>query len=521
MTEEQEVQAAPEATHLVEGERALSQSLLWSLQRRYFEQAGIEAWSEGAVPMYVTSNPFIARAYARLVDGFLRDRTHSTGSGRFAYGFLHKLAAEWQQAEANGPHVTYVMTEYNPDLLSFWQRHPALRPFVEAGQLDFALFDAAHPGDLHLDRSGRTLARGEMANPVVVIANYFFDSIPQDVFYVKDGQLFESRVALYSTQPEPNREDPYILDRLKLAYHRRRIGTEHYQDPALDALLDVYRREFDNTALAFPSIGLRCMRFFAELSGGHMLLLSSDKGYHQSDELAGRSEPGIEVHGSFSMGVNYHAIANYFRGLGGLALCPSHRYTYLATCAFAMGQAPQGHAELTRTYRSTVDEFGPEDFFLLQSQVEKNVETLSVEAMLSVIRVSGYDPRIFQKCFPNLLNKLPSGSALMKAEALHAIDRLWESHFYIGEEYDLPYDLGVLLYKLGQYEKALEYFRRSLELHGVGPKTLYNMGLCHYLRQEFGAALRSMAEAQKLDPTFEPATNMHRKLLAELAGHGS
>src|SRR6185295_12197231 len=87
----------------LEENQRLSRSLLWRLQRNYFEQRGIEAWSSGAVPHHITSSPFIADAYARVVMGFLRDWStldHSqpvhivelgSGSGRFAYSFLKKF----------------------------------------------------------------------------------------------------------------------------------------------------------------------------------------------------------------------------------------------------------------------------------------------------------------------------------------------------------------------------------------------------------------------------------------------
>jgi hypothetical protein len=35
---------------------------------------GPSGWRQGTVPHYITSNPFIASAYARMVLGFLRDR---------------------------------------------------------------------------------------------------------------------------------------------------------------------------------------------------------------------------------------------------------------------------------------------------------------------------------------------------------------------------------------------------------------------------------------------------------------
>jgi hypothetical protein len=101
--------AAGEATYVVEEPRRLSASRLWEIQRRYFEQAGVGAWSGGTVPTYVTTNAFIARAYARVVAAYLRDRRQAgycgaaepayivelgAGSGRLAYHFLKRLAAD-------------------------------------------------------------------------------------------------------------------------------------------------------------------------------------------------------------------------------------------------------------------------------------------------------------------------------------------------------------------------------------------------------------------------------------------
>jgi hypothetical protein len=62
---------ADKKNYPLEAKRRLSQSLLWRLQRNYFEQHGIDAWSSGTVPHHITSSPFIADAYARVVIGFL------------------------------------------------------------------------------------------------------------------------------------------------------------------------------------------------------------------------------------------------------------------------------------------------------------------------------------------------------------------------------------------------------------------------------------------------------------------
>lgn len=58
----------------------LSQSLLWKLQRNFYNRWGVDAWRMGIVPHYITSNPFVAGAYARLALGFLRDWRSAPGT---------------------------------------------------------------------------------------------------------------------------------------------------------------------------------------------------------------------------------------------------------------------------------------------------------------------------------------------------------------------------------------------------------------------------------------------------------
>ena len=58
---------------LLEDRQRFSQSLLWDLQKRYYDEVGAEAWRDGDVPQYVTSSPRIADAYAQIVFAARRD----------------------------------------------------------------------------------------------------------------------------------------------------------------------------------------------------------------------------------------------------------------------------------------------------------------------------------------------------------------------------------------------------------------------------------------------------------------
>src|SRR5205085_7298232 len=108
-------------------------------------------------------------------------------------------------------------------------------------------------------------------NPVVVLANYFFDSIPQDAFYIQDGKLYESLITLSSSQEEADLNDPELLNHIEISYENHPASARYYDDPELDRILQTYQERLSATHLLFPCAALNCIRGLQHLSGGRML----------------------------------------------------------------------------------------------------------------------------------------------------------------------------------------------------------------------------------------------------------
>jgi len=531
----------------LQGSRRLSRSILWDLQSRFFHRQAVLAWSEGTVPQYITSNPVLAAAYARVVHGWLRDGLAGdspaidrsrpvhildlgAGSGRFAYRFLkifHQLA---EDSAPGGAPVRYVMTDRVARNLEFWRDHPSFQPFIAAGQLDFARFDtedagdADQPGEIRLLVSGEVLRASGAGNPLIVFANYFFDSIPQDAFVIGNGALQERLVSLNTPREEPDPDDPALLSRVRLGFEDRRVpGGGYYGEPDLDRVLEEYQRSLPGgTALLFPCAALRCVRRLAAMSGGfggsggRLLLLSADKGYHREEDLADREEPAIEVHGSFSMMVNYHAMGRYFLHQGGEVLHPPHGHSHLDVSAFLAGGRSGGYPETRRAYEEAVGRWGPDDFFTLRGGLDKLAGSLSLEQRLSFLQLSGWDDAVLTDGFPTLLRQVADAPEAVRRRMLQAIGRVWELYLPIGEEGDLAFSLGALLYEMLDYPEAIAHFERSLRLHGPAASTSYNLGACYYGLRRLDDALRHVEEALALDPSFESAAAMRRRIESEI-----
>jgi hypothetical protein len=506
----------------------LSRSVLWRLQRRFFERRGMAAWSEGIVPHHVTCNPYLARAYARVILGFVRDwqgrldRSQplyivelGAGSGRLAFQLLRKLAPMLER-QTGGVRVCYVMTDFAEANLAAWRAHPQLARWLEAGLLDFARFDAEHDRAITLERSGETLAPGRVANPVIAIANYVFDGLPVDAFSVAAGRLHEWRVRLCSTYPA-ELDDPELLDHVRLTCELRPVEPSgYYGDPALDRVLDDHRAELPDTAFTFPSASLACLSRLSELAGGRLLVLSTDKGDVGVHGLHGQAGPQLASHGSFSLAVNYHAIASWVVQQRGAVLTPFERPRTIATCGFVLGPPPGDAISTTAAYVEAIELQRPDDLFAIEQGLEPAHAALTLDQWIGYLRFTGGDPRLVIDALPYLRALIGAGEPSPDARValLRVLDLAWEHHFHIGEPFDLGLALGELVVALGAWPEALTFLEGSLRWHGATPAALVQLAGCHDRLGQPVAARARLDEALALDPAHAGA----RALAARLAG---
>ncbi len=506
----------------------LSRSVLWRLQRRFFERRGMAAWSEGIVPHHVTCNPYLARAYGQVILGFMRDWRDQldpsqplyvvelgAGSGRLAFHVLRQLEP-MLAGPASGAALRYVMTDFAEANLAAWRAHPQLAPWLDAGRLDLARFDAEHDRAIALERTGETLAPGRVANPVIAIANYVFDGLPLDGFSVAGGRLHEWWVRLCSTHPG-ELDDPELLERVRLTCELRPVEpVGYYGDPVLDRVLDEHRARLPDTAFTFPSASLGCVARLAELAGGRLLVLSTDKGEVAEDGLRGQAGPQLTLHGSFSIAVNYHAIARWVCEQGGEALVPADRPRTIATCGFVLGPPPGGAAWTRAAYAEAVEARRPDDRFAIEQALEPAHAALTLDQWIGYLRFTGCDPKLVTDALPHLRARVGEAMPLpgVRDELLRVLARAWDGYFHIGEPFDLGLALGELAVALAAWSEAIGFLEGSLRWYGPTPATAVQLAGCHAGLGDAAAARRWLDDALVLDPAHAGA----RALAARLAG---
>lgn len=577
----------------------LSQSPLWQQQSAFYERLGQQAWRGGFVPEYITSNPFIANAYAEMVlaywrDGFAAGTFDPTkpcyilelgaGSGRFAYLFLKRLTGllEDPQTLQTGsrldsqpdprPEFVYIMTDLAQSNLAAWQENSRLADFVAAGQLDFAHFDvtqdteltlltrgvtlASHTLDKPLDTRGDTtgvanasIANAGIVNPGIIIANYVFDSIPNDLYYVEDGALFERYIALHNeparggngasqsrldpradngaTQPPPTQTGrPQTSESVTITHTHHPLDLAHLQDATQVDILRAHMEHLDKTVFPLPVAALDACRRLRRLMPQGLLLLVGDKGYTTWAGLQGvgnpqKAVPGMAFHsGCYSVMVNFPALAHAVEHAGGAALLPDREPYRLGVAAFLLASQaatlPQPAIDAwpatRRAFAAQIDAFGPDDFYVLVQTLEDQLATMDLHRALALLRLSRWDPQLLAGCLPALVVWSRQVSPTEWNELRQAIERTLAHDYPSTTRFDLAYGLGLFFFQRAEYADALKCYTLSLAHQRPNTQMLYEMAICQVELEQHAAAAETLAQVLERSPNHQAARDLHAYL---------
>lgn len=512
---------------VLESKVQFSKSKVWDLQEAYFAEQGIAAWL-GPVPYYVTSNAVIAHSYAHVACRYLQDslrqqtidRQHpiylleiGTGCGQFSYLFLHHLDKLLTTLGLQDLPIRYIMSDFSEKNLQYWQKHHQLKPFVDRGWLDFAIYNIHNQTTLTLTESKQTLSAGSVHNPITLIANYVFDTVNHDAFRVTDGQLYEGLISL-STQANNVTDSGKIIELKQLQTHFdfNPITPDYYDNnPALNAVLKHYQQHLSSSTFLIPVGGLRCIDLLRELSGDRVFVITGDKSYTTQNSLLNLGTPHIAFHGSFSMMVNYHAVETYVRALGGDAMMGLDTEGFKISL-FALGHTFEKYPETQLAFSESIERFTTKEFLPLKNRMLKQLDKMETADTLALLKLSRWDPNIVNSLNPTLIRLLPVSSTSFQAECRQGLMETYRQYYFMPNNKNLFFLLGYLHLLMRDTDIALERFLESLQHFTADSPTCANIALCYHQQEQWKKAIQYANEAIRLDPTSELAKDIIRHI---------
>jgi len=504
----------------VERKKRFSKSKLWDLQRGYFEEQGIYAWVN-QVPYFVTSNCYVAEGYANIAINFICDwvqkypesKSHlfyimelGTGSGQVSFYINKKLHELKKTFRLDDIKICYVMTDFTSHNIQYWESHKAFKPYLERGELDFATYNMENEKtNIHLIHANKKLTSDLVKNPLIVFANYIFDTVSHDAFRIVDNQLQELRISLHTEASNMKNGRPVDGKKVDIEYHNCQIPGKFYDDEDFEAVLREYPKHLKNTYLLIPIGALKAVRALNKLSNSKMLMISTDKGYTRLQDLDNLGKPHIAFHGSFSMMVNFHAIKSYVERLGGEVFNQSpRRGIKTIVCEFGFSLDDLSH--LKYALEQHVERFAAADYFSLhQHIVGKGSVALDLGVIAAHLKLSGYDPYVFHK----LAKRINDGAAKVEYATQLALKNIMpkiaENYYCMPKLHDTYFDIGLFFHLLKDYETALKYYKQSEECFGESYNICYNYGLCYYYTGDPVTALKYFKRASMINPNSKEA----------------
>jgi len=514
------------------------------------------------------------------------------GTGRLAFLVLRELmeaAERWPAAlcaptTPSAPGVApvrapfrWVLTDIAEESTAYWRGHEALAPYFDAGLASAAVFDAEHDSRLVLVGSGTVLEAGSLANPMVIVSNYIFDTLRQDAFRVVEGQLQEALATLYSSRPEDAPAvaagaPPHDLIRhLRVGWSYRPVtpADAFPADPHLQTALAVLAARLPNSSHNIPVGGIDAVNRLLPLARGRGMLLAGDKAYNHAEELVGVRDPHVAVHGSFSFMVNFHALRVYALARGGFALqtplvdgfkCSAFMFglrhdgaaaaaggpsSSAAAAAAAAAAAPAAAAaavplvpaaevmalvdvavtdaalaypELLCAWADCMDTFGPDNFAALQRCVRDELPRPSLKTALATLRMSCWDADVFYKFKAVFIEGTPAAPAKLQADIARDAQAVGARYFPLQASKDVSFELGRVHMGLRAYRNAIALFHASMRQCGEHHVTWYNIGICHWYLDEWTESQITFNTALTLRPDYTDAASWRDRVDAKIQG---
>lgn len=497
---------------VIEKNKRFSQSALWRLQREYFDKEGINAWVN-QVPFYITSNPFIANSYAKLVTAFIQDWTKKhpdsinqpfyimelgTGSGRFSYYFVKTLKRNLENLGMSDVKFCYVMSDFTKHNMQYWEEHSALRPFVKSGLIDFAMYDMEAERPITLVKQNIRLSPEILTNPLTVFANYIFDTISHDSFAVHEGKLYELLLSLSTDEKNMENNRPIVMDKISVDYSVHEVKNAYYNDPHLDNILDIYKKSLTESSFLFPIGSFHAIKYLKKLSNNKLFLVSTDKGYSTVDSLDHLGHPSISFHGSFSMMVNFHAISEYFKNSGGDAFLQTPRKG-IKTSVFASGFTFSEMPVTETAINDWVEGFSPSDYFTLHRRMSDSFQDCALETIASHMQLALWDPHIYLKLTGRVTSLIAESDSDTINFMASNMSKMAENYYDMPKTECILFEIGVFFHAIKKYAEAEKYYKLALPYVGEQFGLFYNLALCQHHIGENESALKNFKHSLTLD----------------------
>lgn len=330
------------------------------------------------------------------------------------------------------------------------------------------------------------------------MANYYFDTIPHDLFTISGDEKLQE--VLVSPFLQPDAPQPARLNTVDVLFETQDVSFPYYDDPHWDAVL----RQYDEllrpgSEIVFPTASLTVLKRLTELSPKGVAIITSDKGFLANSYIALRSKQytdvsaqpavfGLTLHsGAFSIDVNFHALKLVAEAQGGISL-NTDQFNSMVHTAFLWfpgeNQPTWQMNECRFTFYETLTRYNPLNALIKSMQYYETADIaechsdIDFQGLMALFQASNYDP-YFLKRYIGRIGKLGELSFFEGLELETCLDKMAANQYSLPRTDDCGVALGFLYRRIQRPQKAIDVFKHSIGIFGVADEILSMMALCY------------------------------------------
>ncbi len=507
----------------------LDKSALWRIHDAYFAARGLDAWREGEVPSYATSNYQAALQHVAFMCEALAARKKDSGpihvlevgcgSGAFAANFLRALDAHAPAAWLR-PRLRYLLSDYQAPSLSALCEQTHIAGHVAKGRIIGAVLD------LRAASRWRLLS-GEAPPATVdlVIANYVTCVLPLKNLQKWGERWFDQHVSLSAEVPDDLADDPpeallaeALADptRASLLNEHLSLGWSWVERP----LRTIYPKALHRAVIGRATAGHADATLsyphgfieFLEAVGPQLskagYVLVNDYGRLSSAELAGLEERRPEIYGnSLANAVNF-AVFDAFSDERGWGLRRTHAPEEVLHTVALRPHGPFKAAEEAAFDAAYVARRGGDDVLDFWAAAHRLAEDGNHDGALRFwARLIALEPH-------HADHYLSAGALALEVPRPELARALLEQGAALAHpeaELDFDFHLGRAAFLLGEHARAITHYERSLAID-PHPTTWANLGAAREAAGDDAGAFLAYRAGFETDP----AASLPRERLAAL-----